>query len=319
MPSERIGSIRGHSIGPVASFDGTELHVEVLGNGPTVVLAHGFCMDIPSWHYTLKELSSEYRFVAYCQRGHGLSARAPTDDYTMEALARDLEVVIGEVWEGEPLVVLGHSMGGMGLIKYCGMFPAQLGERVRAVGLIDTCAARVIDGMLPEGAVIAKPALALIEEAALRAARRNPDAFDRIRRARADLVRIMVRLMGFGERAPAYKIEFVQKMMSRLAPDVLVWIVQEMRAMDLAECLDEIDIPALIVVGTRDRLTPVRASRQMAVAIPNAELITIPGSGHMPMLEQPKQFHARLRTFLENPGAVYQGRRIGALPQLAPD
>ncbi len=318
MPRERLGSIRGHPIGPVTSFDGTQIHIEALGDGPTVVLGHGFCQDIPMWHYTLKELSAEYRLVAYAQRGHGLSSPSPNDDYTMDAMARDLEVVIGEVWEDEPVVVLGHSMAGMSLIKYCGLFPRQLGERVRAVGLIDTCASNVIGGMLPEGVAIASPALKLIEEAAVRAAARNPDAFERIRRARGDLVSILIRLMGFGEKAPRYKLEFVSRMMSAVPADVLVWIVEEMRRMDLSACLEDIDVPAVIVVGTRDRLTPVRAAREMAIEIRGAELITIPGSGHMPMLEQPTIFHERLRTFLERPGAVYGGRRVG-LSRMAPE
>jgi pimeloyl-ACP methyl ester carboxylesterase len=270
------------------------------------------------WHYTMADLARDHRVVAYCHRGHGLSGRAPADDYSIDAMARDLEIVIGEVWEGEPLVVLGHSMGGMSLIAYCGLFGHQLGERVRAIGLIDTSAADIIGGMLPEGAAIAMPALNLIEEAAVRAAARNPDAFDRVRRARADLVSVLIRLMGFGERAPAYKLAFVEKMMSSVAPDVLVWIVQELRRLDLSMYLDDIHIPALVAVGTRDRLTPVRASRAIAIEIPNAELITIPGAGHMPMLEQPKAFNARLREFLANPAAVYGGRRVGARSQMPP-
>lgn len=312
MARERLGSIRGHAIGPVTSFDGTELHVESLGEGPTVVLAHGFCQDVAMWHYTIKDLATDHRVVAYGHRGHGLSGRAPTDDYTIEAMGRDLEIVIGEVWEGEPLIVLGHSMGGMAAIAYAGLFGHQLGERVRALGLIDTTAANVVGGMLPEGFAIAQPALKLIEDTAVRAASRNPDAFDRIRTARADLLGAMVRLMGFGEHAPRYKLEFVQRMMATLAADVLVWIVEDMRRMDLRHVLDGIDVPTWVAVGTRDRLTPVRAARAIAIEIPNAELITIAGSGHMPMLERPTEFNARLRTFLANPGAVYAGRRINS-------
>lgn len=317
MPRARLGSVRGDPIGPVTSFDGTAIHAESLGEGPVIVLGHGFCQDIAMWHYTMADLSKDHRVVAYSQRGHGLSGKAAEGDYTIESMARDLDAVLEHI--GEPAVVLGHSMAGMALIRYCGLFPAKLGTRVRALGLIDTCASNVVGGMVPEALAIAMPALKLVEQAAVAAAARNPDAFDRIRRARGDLVQILIRLMGFGESAPRAKLEFVTAMMGEVAPDVLVWIVQEMRRMDLTDHLDEIDVPALIVVGTRDRLTPPRAAREMAMHIPNAELITIPGSGHMPMLEQPKLFHARLREFLREPGAVYQGRRIGARSQIPPD
>jgi pimeloyl-ACP methyl ester carboxylesterase len=74
--------------------------------------------------------------------------------------------------------------------------------------------------------------------------------------------------------------------------------------------LDYIDIPTLVIVGSRDRLTPRAAARSLATSIHGAQLKVIPDSGHMPMLEHPDEFNAALRGFLKNPGASYGGRAL---------
>jgi pimeloyl-ACP methyl ester carboxylesterase len=306
---EFLGSLRGTPIGPVASFDGTKLYVGAAGEGLTVVFAHGFCLNATSWHFQIKELADEFRVVVYDMRGHGLSERPASDDWSMEALSRDLASVIDAVGE-EPVIVVGHSMGGMALLQYCELFPDSIGSRVAGVVLVDTCARDVIGGMVPSAARIAMPALRLLERAATLAASRSPAAFDRIREARSDLVELLVRLMGFGPSAPADQVAFMHSMLASVPAEVLVPVVQTLRTMDVSHALDSVDVPALVIVGSRDRLTPRAAARLLATNIHGAELVVVPQSGHMPMLEHPGPFNEIIRPFLRHPGAAYGGRRI---------
>jgi len=311
MPSiQGFGTLRGSPIGRVESFDGTRLYVGAVGSGPSVVFAHGFCLNATSWHFQLQELADEFRVVVYDMRGHGLSGRPATDDWSMEALARDMRVVIDAV--DPPVILVGHSMGGMALLQYCELFPDTLGSLVSAICLVDTCARDVIGGMVPSATKIAMPALRLLERAATMAAARSPSAFDKIREARSDLVTLLVRLMGFGPSAPAEQVEFMSSMLASVPAEVLVPIVQTLRTMDVSHTLDEIDVPTLVIVGSRDRLTPRAAARLLATNIHGAELVVIPQSGHMPMLEHPDEFNDVLRPFLRQPGAAYGGRRIHA-------
>ena len=309
MDGPRFGTLRGRPLGPVTSFDGTKLYVGEDGGGPTVLFAHGFCLNATSWHFQLQQLSEDFRVVVYDMRGHGLSERPSTDDWSMDALARDLEAVIASIADG-PVIVVGHSMGGMALIRYCAMFSEQLGARVRAVVLTDTSARDVIGGMVPSAARLAMPALRLLEQAATLAAGRNPAGFDRIRAARADLVALLVRLMGFGAKAPADEVAFMNDMLASVPAEVLVPVVKTLRSMDVSDGLDHIDVPTLVMVGSRDRLTPRAAARFLATAIHGAQLEVIPDSGHMPMLEHPEEFNAVLARFLKNPGASYGGRAL---------
>jgi pimeloyl-ACP methyl ester carboxylesterase len=309
MDEPRFGTVRGDPVGPVSSFDGTKLYVGAAGNGPTVVFSHGFCLNASSWHHQLRRLSDDFRVVVYDMRGHGRSEAPATNDWSMEAHARDLEAVIAAV-AGGPLMVVGHSMGGMALICYCRLFPEQLGDRVRAIVLADTAAHDVMGGMVPSAARLLTPALRLLEQAATMAAARNPAAFDRVRANQKNMVALLIRLMGFGSKAPRHEIAFMNQMLAAVPAEILVPIVRTLRTMDVSDALDHIDIPTLVMVGSRDRLTPRAAARYLATSIHGAQLEVIPDSGHMPMLEHPDEFNAVLARFLKNPGASYGGRAL---------
>ena len=88
MSEPRFGTVRGNPIGPVESFDGTKLYVGEAGTGPTVVFAHGFCLNASSWHYQLRDLSDEFRVVVYDMRGHGESEPPASNDWSMDAQFR---------------------------------------------------------------------------------------------------------------------------------------------------------------------------------------------------------------------------------------
>ncbi|MBV9640655.1 MAG: alpha/beta fold hydrolase, partial [Mycobacteriaceae bacterium] len=104
----------------VTTSDGVPLAVRVVGPEDaalTVVFAHGFCMCMGAFHFQRARLESEWgqqvRMVFYDQRGHGQSGEAPTETYTVTQLGRDLETVLQVLVPRGPMVLVGHSMGGM--------------------------------------------------------------------------------------------------------------------------------------------------------------------------------------------------------------
>ena len=309
MDEPRYGTVRGTPIGPVESFDGTKLFVGEAGSGPTVLFIHGFCLNASCWHHQLRRLSDEFRVVVYDMRGHGQSERPASEDWSMEAHARDLHAVLKAIGDG-PVMAVGHSMGGMVLIKYCGMYPGELGDRLTALVLADTTAVDVMGGMVPSAARLLTPALRLLEQAATLAATRNPQAFDRVRKDQKNMVALLIKLMGFGKKAPRHELAFMYQMLESVPAEVLVPVVKTLRTMNLAAALDHIEVPTLVLVGSRDRLTPRAAARYLATAIHGAQLAVIPNSGHMPMLEHPDEFNEALRKFLRQPGASYGGRAL---------
>ena len=117
----------------VTAADGVPLAVREVGPSDaalTVVFAHGFCMCMGAFHFQRARLEEEWgeqvRMVFYDQRGHGQSGRAPVETYTVEQLGRDLEAVLAVTVPRGPVVVVGHSMGGMSILSHARQFSAAL-------------------------------------------------------------------------------------------------------------------------------------------------------------------------------------------------
>ena len=125
----------------VTTPDGIPLVVREVGpvTAPlTVVFAHGFCMRMGSFHFQRAALAKRWgeqvRMVFYDQRGHGQSEEAPIETYTVEQLGRDLETVLQVMVPRGPVVLVGHSMGGMTVLSHARQFPQHSGKRDRRRG-----------------------------------------------------------------------------------------------------------------------------------------------------------------------------------------
>jgi pimeloyl-ACP methyl ester carboxylesterase len=295
---EDYGMRRGRSIGPVASFDGTLLNVEEIGTGPTVVFSHGFSLNSTIWHHQIKDLSSEIRMVMYDQRGHGYSALPPSDDWSLDALAKDLEAVIRDASNREPVIVVGHSMGGMTALKYCELFPEAIGSRVRGLVLADTTSADLMGGLLPNAARRLQAAVEGLEGIALRALQGRTENVDTFRKRANNLVYLGTRLMGFGRDPSPTQVAFVEKLLSEVPSSVWLKLIPAMLGVDVSRALEAINVPTLVIVGEKDKLTPLAAAERIADSVPQAELVVLKDTGHVPMLERPDEFNALLRRFV---------------------
>ena len=127
----------------VTTADGVDLAVREVGpaDAPlTVVFSHGFCLRMAAFHFQRVRLEQEWgeqvRMVFYDQRGHGQSAEAPPDTYTIEQLGRDLEAVLAATAPKGPVVLVGHSMGGMTVLSHARQYPQRYPTRIVGVALI---------------------------------------------------------------------------------------------------------------------------------------------------------------------------------------
>jgi pimeloyl-ACP methyl ester carboxylesterase len=253
----------------VTTDDGAHLAVTVAGpdDGPTVVLAHCWTGSRAIWAPVANQLAgSGHRVVLYDQRGHGQSTNAETIP-SIPMLGHDLRAVL-EATDSHDAVLVGHSMGGMTIQSYALEHPDHFAERARAVVLVAT-AARVLGRVVP----------ARVVNSALGEGRR-----EWTRRGRVG--RVMVR-RSLGQHPRRDDIDLTLETFAATTGTARSGYLLAMLAMDLRPCLEQIAVPATVMVGTRDRLTPPRLARQLAASLPDAELVTLPGSGHMLPLEQP--------------------------------
>ena len=147
-----LGSLRG-DVHLVSTTDGTLLHVEVdeAPDAPddlTIVFAHGYALSMDSWHYQRLALRGRARLIFYDQRSHGRSSRADFDTHHVDQLGTDLGEVIDAIAPTGPLIIVGHSMGGMTVMALADQRPELFSERVFGVALIATTAGGLDSGEL---------------------------------------------------------------------------------------------------------------------------------------------------------------------------
>jgi pimeloyl-ACP methyl ester carboxylesterase len=290
----------------VVADDGVPLHVEEVGpdgevTGPTVVFAHGYTQEMAVWHYQRQAFAADNpgRLVFYDQRSHGRSGRSPASHSTIDQLGRDLHAVLQACAPRGPIVLVGHSMGGMTIMALADQCPELFGPRIVGVALLSTSTgsmAQVAFG-LPTAVV---PVTSRVLPFLTRGMRSRPQVFERGRRLGTDLAFLISRSWAFGTRdiSPAL-VEFVEKMTANTPVDVIAEFYDTFVDHDKLAALDVLDrVETVILVGSKDKLTPLSHSQVMAEALPSAQLVVVEGAGHMVQLERAPLVTLHLRALL---------------------
>jgi pimeloyl-ACP methyl ester carboxylesterase len=231
-----------------------------------------------------QQWGDQVRMVFYDQRGHGQSGDAPPDTFTVPQLGQDLEAILAVMAPRGPVVLVGHSMGGMTVLSHAGQFPQRYRNRIVGVALI-ACAAEGI-ARSPLGEILRNPAL----EAARLAVRYAPDVVHRGRGAARRLIGPVLRAASYGdEKVSPSVVAFSERMMHDTPIATLVGFLHALEVHDETGALKALTkIPTLIVCGDHDLLTPMESSEEMAAALPKSELVIVGGAGHLVQLEQPE-------------------------------
>jgi pimeloyl-ACP methyl ester carboxylesterase len=243
-----------------------------------VLWIHGYPLNNTMWDLQVADLADVARSLTPDLRGHGLTEPTPGTPYTMALLADDCVRLLDHLGHDGPVVVAGLSMGGYVALEICRRAP----ERV--MGLI------------------------------LAATRAGPDS-DAAKAARDESARVAA-TAGVGpivegllpkmfaprtyEEEPDL-VAFLRDMMLTTTPQGIVGALAAMRDRpDSTPDLPDLDVPALVIHGEDDQLIPPAEAEAMAAALPAAELVLIPGAGHMVNLDQPAAFDEAVRGFLES-------------------
>jgi pimeloyl-ACP methyl ester carboxylesterase len=286
---EPFGELRGYAT-TVEATDGVPLYVEVDGpdDAPlTVVFCHGYCLNQDSWHYQRRDLDDGLRKVFWDQRGHGRSGRGDIARATIDQCGDDLLAVLRATAVG-PVVLVGHSMGAMTIMALAERHPELFGDLVAGVALINSSSGELAELTFGLPAVlgkVVKRALPGVVSGLGRQAR----LVDRGRRVGADLAFVLTRRIAFAdpEVSPTV-VDFLERMIRSTPIDVIAEFYPTFAAHDKLAALEVLRrVPALVIVGDQDRVTPPAHGRAIAAALPDAELVEIAGGGHVVILEHP--------------------------------
>ena len=253
-----------------------DVHYVEVGSGEPLVLIMGFGGDHLAWGFQVPAFASRHRVIAFDNRGVGQSG-APDHPYTTRMMADDT-VRLMDALGIDRAHVLGVSMGGMIAQEIALSYPG----RVRTLQLHCTCA---------------RPDAYL--RALVSAWRQIRISLDREQALRT------IALWLFAARTYDERPEFVETLLQNALanpyPQSLTGFLRQgdaVSAHDTRERLGAIRCPTLVSVAEDDVLVPPRFSRELAGAIPGAELRTIAGAGHVYFWETPDEFNAKCLEFL---------------------
>ena len=249
---------------------------EDVGQGEPVLLVHGFPFSLQMWRRQADRLKKHYRVITPNLRGFGGTDRF-AGPASIQQMAEDVQALLNGLDIREPVALGGLSMGGYVALAFALKFP----QRLRGLILADTRA----EADTTEG----------------KANRDKMIAFAQTHSAREVVEQMLPRLVS--DRTRERQPQVVEEIRSIAAAQSREGIIAGLQAMrdrpDSTPFLQHINVPAVILVGTDDVVTPLEAAQNLAKAIRNAKLVVLPDAGHMSNMEQPEAFNEAVEKFLQ--------------------
>jgi pimeloyl-ACP methyl ester carboxylesterase len=267
----------------------------------TVVLSHGFTARLVEWDLQRAALRERARLVLWDQRGHGRSGWTKLTAATIDRTGRDLGQVLDATTPTGPVVLAGHSMGGMSVLALARQRPGLFGDRVVGVLLLATSAGGLVEtGVL--GLFIKLVRKLRLLSLYLRFLQLLAPLLERVRRRGSRLGRRVTRRLLFGaDDADLANVRLVQELLEETPYPVAMAFYATFLDHDETAALEVLRrVPVTVIAATHDRLTPAAHGRDMAARIgETAELVVVPGAGHSVNLTRTDVVDAALLRLLD--------------------
>ncbi len=296
--ADELGKLAGE-LSTVEDRNGTQIAVEAYGptDGPTIVLVHGWLCTGRVWHAQIAGLADRYRIVTFDLPGHGRSSPPSSGVYDINVLGDALGAVLASLPHA-PVVVAGHSLGGMAVLNAASRLD-QARRKIASVVLISTTSRARVERRASFGI----EALARLERILHRVApvlRRSalPELFPPVSN---DLSRLLIRWVGLGPDVDPDVAAFAERMLGQSDPDVALGLVHAISGVDEDAGLRQLaadGIAVSVMVGGRDRLTPRDLSARM-VQLGATEMVERANAGHLLPLEEIDAVNAVLERHLQ--------------------
>jgi pimeloyl-ACP methyl ester carboxylesterase len=315
----------------VTTEDGLALHVEIdapdttslsrrhlAGRTPTVVLVHGFALTMQSWVLQRRSLMhSGFRVVSYDQRGHGRSGMPDLERCTIAQLGRDLSAVMDATCTTGPVVLVGHSMGGMTVMSYAGQHRELVRDRVLAVALVSTSPGG--DDMTEFGlGATAGRVVSSFGPTVLTRLSRHAGPIDLVRRLGRGVQDAVVQRWAFDSPVSTDLVQLVGDMIFGTSFDVMAAFLPDMDSLDISEDLTAlVGVETLVINGAGDLITPPSHSEEIVRRIPGAEHVVVEDAGHILQLEHPQVVTQQLLMLIGRAQrAVAEGLPVSSKPRV---
>jgi len=282
----------------VLADDGVPIHVEVDepegrpegkskgAAAPTVVFSHGYTLSLRAWVFQRRALKAAgYRVVLWDARGHGQSGPGPKESYEIDQLGHDLYSVISAVAPKGPLVLVGHSMGGMTMMALAAHHPELIKDRVIGAAFVATSPGGISAVSWGLGKMLGKAVHRLGPFAVGQLAGRQR-LVNSVLKAGREVEEYFVDLYSFASPVPLSIVQLTADMIFNTRMEVISDFMETFDKHDKREALEQfIGVETLVINGVQDMLTPPAHSEEIVRLIPGAEHILVNDAGHLIMLE----------------------------------
>ncbi len=252
---------------PEIAVNGETLHYERAGTGPTLLMLHSLGTNSYLWERQFAHWQERFTCIAFDSRGHGRSTQGP---FTVRQVAADLHAAVTAL-DLLPVVMIGISMGGPVAARFHEIDP----DAVRAIVYADSFAHMGSEGEARirhlEETV---PAMTMADYAADYAANTLMPA------------------------TPQADREALVEAIAGMRTEDYLQAVRSIFTEDVSDCLKQVSVPMLVLVGENDQRTPLSWSREAADLVPGSALVQIPGAGHLSNVDNPDAFNAEVDAFL---------------------
>jgi pimeloyl-ACP methyl ester carboxylesterase len=292
----------------VVADDGVPLHVEIDepdaatggDDNPTIVFSHGYTLSLKSWVLQRKVMAAGgYRCVLWDQRSHGQSGEGPADSCNVDQLGRDLHRVIEEAAPDGPLVLVGHSMGGMTVMAMAEQFPETVRERAVAAAFVATSAGGQDMVTLGFGQFVGRLIGRLGPRVLSRLGTRQ-DWLWSVRRFGRDVEDLIVDHYSFASPVSQATVRYTGDMIFGTPFKVMADFLPTLNVHDKQAALAQFHgVETLVVNGRQDLLTPPSHSEAIVRLVPGAEHVVVEDAGHIIMLEHPDVVDEQLLELVE--------------------
>jgi len=282
----------------VTSLDGTRLHMTACGEGDSsLFFVHGWTCNESIYRFQQRHFADDYRVYTLELRGHGASAIPESLDYHPERLAEDLEAAIRHVGP-ESFVIGGHSMGGFTAFKWFERFGSEAKGKLKGMAIIDSTGTDLSEGMVMGSAI--KRLYPFPIGNVLKEMGRRSRISDMVREAIKETSAAygMVRWGAFGSKPKGAHVEHVRDMVLGTHMTTLALAAKACLDFHYDYYLPKVDVPVMLLVGDRDKLTNREVNERTAALLPDARLKVFEGAGHCSLLERREDFNGELEAFL---------------------
>lgn len=282
--------------GFVKSFDGHPIYYESRGSGKPIFLCYGVACLMNHWRHQVQYFSKNYRVITFDYRGHHQTTIPDNrDNITFDAIAQDMKAIHDHLGL-EKAAFVSHSFGAQVLVRAFDMFPDMFGSIIFINGFTKNPIQKMFGGDWADIAFqLFKQGYGKIPETL---------AF-----AWKNLInnRIAMQLSamagGFNLSLTSFKdIEIYARGVAAMDLDVFIRFFDQMMSYDGTPVLDRINIPALIIAGGKDSVTPKHFQDMLHQKIKGSQFLMVPMGSHCTQLDLPDLVNLRIEKFLKENG-----------------